>query len=404
MSNVPKLRFKEFSGEWELKKLEELFVEIKNKVGVQNIETYSISAGIGFVSQREKFGKDISGQQNEKYIVVQPNQFSYNKGNSKTFKYGCIYPNNTGKPIAVPNVFISFDLIDKDMNIHFFAKLFENHYLDRGLRQIISSSARMDGLLNVSKTNFFQLKIPTTSKQEQEKVASFFTSVDTKIQLLIKKEKLLGQYKKGVMQKIFNQEIRFQADDGSEFSVWEEKKLGSVGEFKSGTGFPEKEQGGTVGIPFFKVSDMNLQTNTLFMNEANNYVSQEQIKKLKLKPIIEESIIFAKVGAAIFLERKRIAINFLIDNNMMAFTPRDDINFLYHWVNRIHLSKFAQVGALPSYNASDLKTIKISLPCQKEQEKIAIFLSTIDTKIEQVQNQLKQTKAFKKALLQQMFV
>jgi len=140
------------------------------------------------------------------------------------------------------------------------------------------------------------------------------------------------------------------------------------------------------------------------MNKANNYVSPEQIKKLKLKPIIEESIIFAKVGAAIFLERKRIAINFLIDNNMMAFTPRDDINFLYHWTNRIHLSKFAQVGALPSYNASDLKTIKISLPCQKEQEKIARFLSTIDTKIEQIQNQLKQTKEFKKALLQQMFV
>ena len=227
-SKFPQLRFPEFSGEWKNRRLDEIFYEIKDKVGNQNIETFSISAGKGFISQRKKFGRDISGQQNKKYIVVHPNQFSYNKGNSKTFKYGCVYPNNTNSIIAVPNVFISFKLKDSEMSVLFFAKIFENHHLDRGLRRIISSSARMDGLLNVNKKYFFELTVPVTTKPEQQKIAAFLTAVDNKIEQLSKKKELLGEYKTGLMQQIFSQAVRFKADDGSEFPDWEEKKLGDV--------------------------------------------------------------------------------------------------------------------------------------------------------------------------------
>ena len=191
----------------------------------------------------------------------------------------------------------------------------------------------------------------------------------------------------------------------SEFSgAWEEKKLDDVGSFKSGTGFTESEQGGKSGMPFFKVSDMNLEGNQKVMVSANNYVNDEQIARLNYKPINKKSVIFAKVGAAVFLERKRIADSFLIDNNMMAFTPTEDIDFIRQWFDTVRLSKYAQVGALPSYNASDLKTIKINLPSLPEQTKIASFLSSIDNKIEQVDKQLDESKQFKKALLQQMFV
>ncbi|MFX9939005.1 restriction endonuclease subunit S, partial [Acinetobacter baumannii] len=88
-------------------------------------------------------------------------------------------------------------------------------------------------------------------------------------------------------------------------------------------------------------------------------------------------IIFAKVGAAIFLERKRLAKNFLIDNNMMAYlsNQKTNIMFLKQFLDNIKLSKFVQVGALPSYNSSDLAIIPISLPCLEEQTKIANFLS-----------------------------
>ncbi|MFH4210073.1 restriction endonuclease subunit S, partial [Acinetobacter baumannii] len=82
-------------------------------------------------------------------------------------------------------------------------------------------------------------------------------------------------YKQGMMQKLFSQQIRFKADDGSEFGEWEETTLGEIGTFKSGQGFPEQFQGGKDGIPFFKVSDMNILGNEKIMKVANNYVNSE---------------------------------------------------------------------------------------------------------------------------------
>jgi type I restriction enzyme S subunit len=257
----------------------------------------------------------------------------------------------------------------------------------------------------MSQKELSKMEFGLPAKPEQQKIAAFLTAVDNKIEQLSKKQELLGEYKKGLMQQIFSQSIRFKADDGCDFPDWEEeKKLDDVGSFKSGTGFTEAEQGGKSGVPFFKVSDMNLEGNQKVMVSANNYVNDEQIARLNYKPINKKSVIFAKVGAAVFLERKRIADSFLIDNNMMAFTPTEDIDFIRQWFDTVRLSKYAQVGALPSYNASDLKTIKINLPSLPEQTKIAIFLSSIDNKIEQVGKQLDESKQFKKALLQQMFV
>jgi type I restriction enzyme S subunit len=121
-----------------------------------------------------------------------------------------------------------------------------------------------------------------------------------------------------MMQKLFSQQIRFKADDGSEFGEWEEKTLGIWG-FKTGQGFPEKYKV-EKGVPFFKVSDMNTYGNEKRMVVANNYVDADSILEMKVKVILDEYIIFAKVGAAVFLECKRLATNFLIDNNMMAFS------------------------------------------------------------------------------------
>ena len=246
----------------------------------------------------------------------------------------------------------------------------------------------------------------SSSKEEQTKIASFLSAVDEKISQLTQKHELLSQWKQGMMQKLFSQQLRFKADDGSEFGEWEETTLGEIGTFKSGQGFPEQFQGGKDGIPFFKVSDMNILGNEKIMKVANNYVNSEAITKMKAKVIDNEAIIFAKVGAAIFLERKRLAKNFLIDNNMMAYLSNQKMNimFLKQFLDNIKLSKFVQVGALPSYNSSDLAIIPISLPCLEEQTKIANFLSAIDQKIEVVAQQIEQAKTWKKGLLQQMFV
>ena len=285
-------------------------------------------------------------------------------------------------------------------------KKFHPKYLADYINDKLVIHNESGGIPQLPRSSLEGYEVTLPNHEEQTKIASFLSAVDEKISQLTQKHELLSQYKQGMMQKLFSQQIRFKADDGSEFGEWEEKTLGSLGVFKSGQGFPEKYQGGKTGVPFFKVSDMNTYGNEKRMVVANNYVDADSILEMKVKVILDESIIFAKVGAAVFLERKRLATNFLIDNNMMAFTPdpKLNINFIKQFLDTIKFSNFVQVGALPSYNAGDLAIIPIHIPCVVEQTKIANFLSAIDQKIDVVAQQIEQTKQWKKGLLQQMFV
>ena len=205
--------------------------------------------------------------------------------------------------------------------------------------------------------------------------------------------------------------LRFPGFDES----WKAIKLSDVGEASSGYGFPDAYQGEkTSEIPFFKVSDMNLTTNKRVMQHANNYVSQSTVEKLRVRPYSKDAIIFAKVGAAISHERKRIAISpFLIDNNMMAFTPKrkEDIEFIYHLFQRLRLSKYIQVGALPSYNANDILNICTFYPTSViERKKIVNILNLIEeridkqTKIVSQQKYIDNLKKYKRGAIRQILL
>ncbi|HIY92999.1 MAG TPA: restriction endonuclease subunit S [Candidatus Companilactobacillus pullicola] len=190
--------------------------------------------------------------------------------------------------------------------------------------------------------------------------------------------------------------------------AWEQRKLGQVGKTQSGVGFPNEEQGGLEGIPFFKVSDMNNPGNEYEMVNANNYVKDDQLARKKWHPIKSvPAVIFAKVGAAIMLNRKRLVTRpFLIDNNSMAYIFDDswDINFGKNIFETINLPRYAQVGALPSYNGSDIQGIKIFLPRKNEQSKIGIFIMTINEIITLYENKQQHLTKIKKTLLNTMFI
>ena len=189
---------------------------------------------------------------------------------------------------------------------------------------------------------------------------------------------------------------------------WEQRKLGEIGQCQSGVGFPDAEQGGTTGIPFFKVSDMNNPGNETEMVNANNYVTEEQIARKKWKPITEvPAMFFAKVGAAVLLNRKRlVSFPFLLDNNTMAykFSSKWDARFGKAVFETIYLPGLAQTGALPSYNARDVENISIFIPATKEEQvRIGGFFKTIDDTITLHQRKLESMKLLKKSLLQKMF-
>ena len=283
--------------------------------------------------------------------------------------------------------------------------VFLSYYLNNAKKQSIANLAQGISVVHLYASQLKTLELNIPEIEEQQKIADFFSAVDEKITALTAQKTALTQYKQGMMQRIFAQTLRFKDDNGADYPEWDSMRLEELGEFKSGVGFSESEQGGQEGIPFFKVSDMNLSENTFHMNIANHYVTEEQIQKLKLKVIKKDAIIFAKVGAAIFLERKRIAKNFLIDNNMMAFIPKANLLFMKYLFETVQLSKFAQVGALPSYNSSDLGIIKVGLPnSYEEQTKIARFLTECDDKINAVDAQIQSAQQWKQGLLQQMFI
>ncbi|MGT2730679.1 restriction endonuclease subunit S [Streptococcus oralis] len=200
-----------------------------------------------------------------------------------------------------------------------------------------------------------------------------------------------------------NPKIRFK-----EFvNNWNNYKLGQLGNFKSGIGFPDSQQGGTEGIPFFKVSDMNNIGNETEMRNANNYVTQEQIMKNSWKVIDETpAIIFAKVGAALMLNRKRLVTRpFLIDNNTMSYSFDEswDKDFGLTLFQTINLPKYAQIGALPSYNASDIAMIKVNVPNVHEQSAIGSLFRTLDDLLDSYKDNLANYQSLKATMLSKMF-
>ena len=169
-------------------------------------------------------------------------------------------------------------------------------------------------------------------------------------------------------------------------SSWEQRKLGDIGKARSGVGFPDADQGGLTGVPFFKVSDMNSDGNENEMTVANNYVTAEQIADHRWSPITElPAIFFAKVGAAVMLNRKRLCrFPFLLDNNTMAYSlspTKWDADFAKALFGTVDLTSLVQVGALPSYNAGDVESMEIYLPSLLEQEQIGAYFKHLDNLI-----------------------
>lgn len=385
MSNVPKLRFKEFSGEWEEKSFRDL-VKLQRGSSPRPIVKYITKSedGVNWI----KIGDTKS---NDMYIYTTEEKIT-KEGAEKSRKVsiGEIILSNSmsyGKPY----------ILKIDGYIHdgwFVIRKFENDFNKDYLLQLLGSEliqkqykrlAAGGVVSNISSELVNSVLINLPSKQEQEKIASFLVSVDTKIEQLTKKESLLSSYKNGVMQKIFSGEIRFKADDGSEFCDWEEKKLGDVGRI-----YQPKT-----------ISQTDLTKEGFDVYGANGIIG----KYTEYNHEYEQIAVTCRgntCGTVNFTKQKS-----WITGNAMVVNLDDSINaiksFLYYQLSFTDLSYLITGSGQPQITG-DIKNHKVNLPSIEEQTKIANFLSSIDSKIEQVQKQLDSTKEFKKALLQQMFV
>ena len=202
-----------FPEAWPRHRLTEISRRIRRANDGADHPVMTISAKSGFLMQGDKFARDMAGRSLEKYTLLREGEFAYNKGNSKTSPYGCIFA--LDRPTAVvPFVYFCFALND-GLDHQFYAHLFGAGALDHQLSRVINSGVRNDGLLNLNAADFFSCKVPVPPIEEQRRIAEVLTEAKAEISLLETRLKALQRQKRGLMQKLLTGEWRVSRSPSS---------------------------------------------------------------------------------------------------------------------------------------------------------------------------------------------
>ena len=402
---VPQIRFAGFTDPWEQRKLGEL--------------TESYSGGTPAAGESEFYGgsipfirsAEIAAESTELFLTEK----GYESSSARMVKPGDVLYALYGATSGEVAVSRQKGAINQAILAILPRDDCDARYITAWLRKqkgYIVTTYLQGGQGNLSGVIVKNLEVFIPSLPEQQKIGFMLSHLDSLITLHQRKYDKLCVLKKSMLDKMFPKggslypEIRFAGFT----DPWEQRKLGELGFAQSGIGFPDAEQGGSEGIPFFKVSDMNTPGNERELVISNNYVTADQIARMSWHPICQvPAIFFAKVGAAVLLNRKRLVNEpFLLDNNTMAFSMdpnRLDSQFGQSLFERIDLTSLVQVGALPSYNASDVEDMAVSLPDHMdEQRRIGAFFDHLDSLITLHQRKLELLRNIKKSMLDKMFV
>ncbi len=266
------------------------------------------------------------------------------------------------------------------------------------------------GQPGINSQEYASYKINNPSLEEQNKIANFLSNVDNIIEEQEGKVKDLEQYKKGMMQKIFKQEVRFRDDNGGEYPEWEEKKLSQITDVLSGKRLPKGETLTTIdtGIKYITVSDMGSK----YVSKENiRYITKEIEEQIKKYKVNFGDIIISVAGTLgkINIIDKKISGSNLTENCDKITSFKDCINiYIYYYLNtsliQNQISSVNTISSQPKLALDRIRKFNVLLPCIEEQTKIANFLSNIDNIIEEENKKLEDLKLWKKGLLQQMFV
>ena len=243
------------------------------------------------------------------------------------------------------------------------------------------------------------------SLEEQQKIAAFLSAVDTKIGQLNRKQSLLEQYKKGMMQKLFSQEIRFKDEDGREYPDWEEKLLGDISNLSKGKGISKSDVVTDGTLKCIRYGELY----THYATTISRVISSTDIPPSQLELSNKNDVIIPSSGetasdiaTAACLRLDGVALG----GDINIIRCQQNGVFLAYYLNykKPDIARLAQGISVIHLYASQLRLLKLGIPSKKEQQKIADFLSAIDRKIELVADQIEQARTFKQGLLQQMFI
>lgn len=388
----PKLRFPEFMDEWEEKTVGTIFEFTNGKAHEQCVDEngkYVIinSKFISTEGKIKKYTNDLICPLKKNDIVMVMSDVPNGRAMSKCFLIQEDDKYTLNQRIC--------GLRTSQNSVFYIHQISRNKYylkFDNGVSQT-----------NLRKEDVLNCPVFETKDDEQQKIADFLSSVDDLIQTQEDKIAVLEEQKKGIIQKLFNREVRFKADDGSEFPEWEEKGLEQIANIFDGT--HQTPEYVNEGIPFVSVEDIDNLYGT------NKYITEEAFnKEFKIYPQRGDILMtrIGSIGVAAIIT-KDIKMAYYVSLALLKLKEKVNTEYLLQY---ILCEKFQQelwkrtlhIAFPKKINKNEIGKCKVNIPCLEEQQKIADCLSAYDEAIQIKKDKLEVWKEIKKGLLQQMFV
>lgn len=385
--NVPELRFPGFEGEWEEKKLGEFAGKVTQKnVDKKYIETLTNSAELGIISQKDYFDKEISNIDNiKKYYVVEENDFVYNPRMSNYAPFGPVNRNKLGKKGVMSPLYTVFKIQNIDLN--FIEFYFKSSKWYRFMALNGDSGARADRF-SIKDRTFMEMPLHIPCMDEQIKIGQFFSKLDRQIELEEQKLELLQQQKKGYMQKIFSQELRFKDENGKDYPEWEETTIKEIAQINTG----------------------KKDTKDAITNESYDFYVRSPIV-YKINTFSYEGEAILTVGDGVGVGKVFHYVNGKFDYHQRVYKISDFKNYygllLFYYFSQNFLKetkKYSAKTSVDSVRKDMIANMKVPRPIYIEQKKIGQFIKRVDNKTKIQKQVIELLKQRKKSLLQKMFI
>ena len=389
VAHTPQLRFPEFSGDWEEKKLSDIS-DVRD--GTHESPKYVLD-GFPLITSKNLLSNGSIDFENIN-LVSEEDYTNINKRSKVDINdilFGMI--GTIGNPVivketgfAIKNVALikqQKELLNKFMIFYLSGNSIAKQFY-------IENTGGTQKFLALGVIRSLKIKFPPDT--EQQKIAAFLTAVDNKIEQLSKKQALLGEYKKGLMQQIFSQAIRFKADDGSDFPDWKENKVDE---------FMEVTRGQVLAVPEMRQVESEIFKYPVYSSQTKN----NGLTGYYTDYLFEDCITWTTDGANAGDVNYRAGKFYCTNVCGVLRSKKGYANLCIAQILNSVSRRYVSYVGNPKLMNNVMEKIKISIPSSiNEQTKIANFLSSVDSKIEQVGKQLDESKQFKKALLQKMFV
>ena len=346
-----------------------------------------LSAGNGFIMQSEKYSRDNAGQSLKKYTLLKKGELAYNHGASKAKQFGCCYQLEVDEAL-VPFVYHCFS-VNKEY-APYISTVLNISTTERQLKKLVSSSVRMDGLLNISYDDYMTVELALPSMDEQQKVSCFLSLLEEKIKKQQKLVEHLKKYKRGVLKAILEQRLRFKRSNGENYPKWESYTISEITDCLDRRRVPitsnERIRGaypyyGANGIQDY-VADYIFDGEFVLLAEDGGHFND-----------------FATEPIAQYVSGK-----IWVNNHAHILQAKCNTRFLFYALVHKDIRNYINNPSRGKLNQEDMQGIVIDVPCKEEQERIVDFMLKIDQNIEAKLNTLNRLVDFKKGLLQQLFI